>query len=45
MILQEGFICKHYTFVVKGCFKMYAIDEKGMSTICDLLLKTIGLRT
>lgn len=29
MILQEGFVCKHYTFVEKGCFKMYSIDEKG----------------
>lgn len=29
MILQEGFVCKHYFFVVEGCFKMYAIDEKG----------------
>ena len=29
MILQEGFVCKHYTFVEKGCFKMYGIDEKG----------------
>jgi len=29
MILQENFVCKHYTFVVKGCFKMYSIDEKG----------------
>ena len=29
MILQEGFVCKHYTFVVKGCFKMYGVDEKG----------------
>ena len=29
MILQEGFVCKHYTFVVKGCFKMYGIDNKG----------------
>jgi CRP-like cAMP-binding protein len=29
MILQEGFICKHYTFVEKGCFKMYGIDEKN----------------
>lgn len=28
MILQEGFVCKHYTFVEKGCFKMYGIDEK-----------------
>jgi CRP-like cAMP-binding protein len=29
MILQEGFVCKHYFFVKEGCFKMYAIDEKG----------------
>ena len=29
LILQEGFVCKHYNFVVEGCFKMYAIDEKG----------------
>lgn len=29
MIVQEGFVCKHYTFVVQGCFRMYGIDEKG----------------
>ena len=29
MILQEGFVCKHYTFVENGCFKMYGVDEKG----------------
>lgn len=29
LILQEGVICKHYFFVVEGCFKMYAIDDKG----------------
>ncbi len=29
MILQEGFVCKHYTFVEKGCFKMYGVDDKG----------------
>ena len=28
-ILQEGDICKHHTFVVEGCFRMYMIDEKG----------------
>ncbi|MGE3802307.1 MAG: Crp/Fnr family transcriptional regulator [Candidatus Kapaibacterium sp.] len=28
-ILQEGDICKHNTFVVEGCFRMYAVDEKG----------------
>lgn len=29
MILQEGLICKHYSFVVKGCFRMYGVDENG----------------
>lgn len=29
MVLQEGFVCKHYFFVVEGCFKMYGIDNKG----------------
>jgi len=28
-ILQEGDVCKHYTFVVNGCFKMYKVDNKG----------------
>ncbi|SDH36122.1 Crp/Fnr family transcriptional regulator [Chitinophaga filiformis] len=28
-ILQEGDICKHHTFVVEGCFRMYMVDEKG----------------
>ncbi|WP_428663211.1 Crp/Fnr family transcriptional regulator [Runella sp.] len=29
MILQEGFVCRHYSFVVEGCFKMYGVDDKG----------------
>lgn len=29
MILYEGIICRHYSFVVKGCFRMYGIDDKG----------------
>jgi CRP-like cAMP-binding protein len=28
-ILQEGDVCKHYTFVVSGCFKMYKVDNNG----------------
>ncbi len=28
-ILQEGDVCKHNTFVVEGCFKMYMVDENG----------------
>jgi CRP-like cAMP-binding protein len=28
-ILQEGDVCKHYSFVLEGCFRMYGIDDKG----------------
>ena len=28
-ILQAGDICRHNTFVVEGCFRMYMVDEKG----------------
>ena len=29
LLLNEGDICNHYTFVVSGCFRMYAVDAKG----------------
>lgn len=28
-ILLEGATCKHYTFIIQGCFRMYGIDDKG----------------
>jgi CRP-like cAMP-binding protein len=28
-ILQQGDICRHFTFVVSGCLKMYATDANG----------------
>ena len=28
-VLQEGDVCKHYTFVVEGCLKMYGVDKNG----------------
>lgn len=28
-ILQEGDICKHFTYVLEGCFKMYGVDNSG----------------
>ena len=28
-ILQEGDVCRHNTFVVEGCFKMYMVDPRG----------------
>jgi CRP-like cAMP-binding protein len=28
-ILQQGDVCRHFTFVVSGCLKMYAVDKNG----------------
>ncbi len=28
-ILQEGDVCKHYTFVAEGCFKKFHVDKNG----------------
>jgi CRP-like cAMP-binding protein len=28
-ILQQGDVCRHFTFVVSGCFKMYAVDQSS----------------
>ena len=32
-ILQEGDICKYYTFVNKGCLRLYNVDENGVEHI------------
>ncbi|WP_374464711.1 Crp/Fnr family transcriptional regulator [Chryseobacterium sp.] len=29
-LLQEGDICKYFTYVQSGCFKMYGVDDKGV---------------
>jgi len=29
-ILQQEDVCKHYTFVVTGCFRMFGVDAKGV---------------
>ena len=29
-ILQEGDICKYFTYVAEGCLKMYGIDNSGV---------------
>lgn len=29
IILHHGEVCRHFTFVVSGCFKMFAVDKKG----------------
>lgn len=28
-ILSAGEVCRVYTFVLKGCFRMYGVDDKG----------------
>lgn len=28
-ILQQDDVCRHFTFVVSGCLKMYALDQAG----------------
>ena len=28
-ILVAGEVCKYYTFVVEGCFRMFGVDDKG----------------
>ena len=28
-LLQEGDVCKHNTFVIEGCLKMYMVDPNG----------------
>jgi CRP-like cAMP-binding protein len=29
-ILQEDEVCRHYTFVADGCFKVFQVDKKGV---------------
>lgn len=28
-VLQQGDVCRYFTFIVEGCLKMYAIDQSG----------------
>lgn len=30
IILSEDEICKHYTFVAEGCFRVFQVDRKGI---------------
>lgn len=32
-VLQEGDVCEKFNFVVRGCLRMYKIDEKGNTHI------------
>lgn len=32
-LLREGEVCRHTTFVVKGCLRLYTVDNKGKEHI------------
>jgi CRP-like cAMP-binding protein len=38
-LLREGDICKHESFVVKGCLKTYYLDEHGLEHIIDFSIE------
>jgi CRP-like cAMP-binding protein len=38
-ILHQGDVCKHVTFVVSGCVKMYAIDQAGKEHNLDFAME------
>ncbi|MGM9506842.1 Crp/Fnr family transcriptional regulator [Larkinella sp. GY13] len=39
-ILQEGFPCQHYSFVLDGCFRMFAVDRKGVDHTIQFAAET-----
>jgi CRP-like cAMP-binding protein len=38
-LLREGNICRHESFVVKGCLKTYYLDENGSEHIIDFSIE------
>ncbi len=38
-LLEEGEICKHMAFIIKGSMRKYYIDEKGIENIVDLYIE------
>jgi CRP-like cAMP-binding protein len=38
-LLQEGEVCKHAAFVVKGALRQYSIDDKGVEHIVRLSIE------
>jgi CRP-like cAMP-binding protein len=35
-LLQEGEVCKYFTFIVKGALRQYSIDKKGVEHVIHL---------
>src|SRR5258705_10432066 len=38
-LLREGDVCKYESFVVKGCLKIYYLDETGIDHIIDFSIE------
>jgi CRP/FNR family transcriptional regulator, anaerobic regulatory protein len=38
-LLQEGDICRHYNFVLKGCLRMYLVDGKGTEHVLQFAIE------
>lgn len=32
-VLQDGDVCNHFNFIVRGCLRMYKVDDKGNTHI------------
>lgn len=37
--LQEGGVCKHFAFIVKGALRQYYVDEKGIERFVQLAIE------
>ncbi|SFT36921.1 cAMP-binding domain of CRP or a regulatory subunit of cAMP-dependent protein kinases [Algoriphagus locisalis] len=37
--LQEGGVCKHFAFIVKGALRQYYVDEKGVERFVQLAIE------
>jgi CRP-like cAMP-binding protein len=37
--LQEGQVCRHFAFVIKGAMRQYSIDEKGVEHFVQLAIE------
>lgn len=38
-LVQEGEVCKHFAFIVKGAMRQYLIDKKGVEHIVHLAIE------
>jgi len=38
-LLREGEVCRHQSFIVRGCMKTYQTDEEGSEHILDFLIE------